>query len=394
LQSAAVAPGVVKVSSERKTVQHLEGGIVKEILVRDGDVVEPGQVLIRLDDVTAKARVELLKRKRDSYSAMMARLDAERRGMEAIEFPQELLQRRDSQKIRSLINAEQQVFETRRDALQGEIDVLNQRIAQYEEQIAGLEMQIKSTATQLALIKEEQAAVEVLYKKGIYEKPKYLALKRNAANLEGQVGVHRSRIAEVNQQIAEVRLRIIDLKKQRSEQINGQLQKVQTELFDVNERLAAARDILERTEIRAPQDGTVVGLKVHTVEGVIGAGERILDIVPKNDTLIVETRVRPADIDIVYEGLNAEVRLTAFNMRTTPALPGKLTHISADSFPGTDGSAPYYRARVEIDPAHISDLELYPGMPAEVFLLTGERTVLSYLVRPIEDSIRRGLREE
>jgi HlyD family type I secretion membrane fusion protein len=394
IQSAAIASGFVKVASERKTVQHLEGGIIKEILVQDGDQVEKGQVLIRLDKVSAQARVGLLQGKYEGLLAKLARLQAELKGHDQIDFPEKLVERSQGRRLASVISGEREVFKSRRETLIGEMDVMNQRIAQYEEQIAGLETQIGSTTRQLDTIREELQAAGTLYKKGIYEKPRYLALKRSTAKLEGDIGAHRSSIAQVNQRISEIRLRVIDLQKKRREEINQQLQTVQAEIFDTEEHLRAAKDTLERTEIRAPRDGTVVGLSVHTIGGVIKAGDAILGIVPRDDALVVEAQVRPDDIDIVHKGLAAEVRLTAFDRRTTPALPGTVTLVSADSFSNPNGDRSYYRATVEIDPSHERDIDLYPGMPAEVYVVTGKRTVLDYLVKPVVDGFRRGLREE
>ncbi len=394
LQSAVLASGTIKVSSERKMIQHLDGGIVKEILVHEGDMVQPGQVLVRLDDTTPRARVDLLRGKLDRLLATLARLQAEQAGLDAIPFPAELLSRDQDQNLALVLAGEIQVFKGRRDAFDGEIGVLEQRIRQYDQQIDGLKTQIRSTRTQLSTVREEKDAVEVLYKKGVYPKPKFLELKRAVAKLEGDLGAHQSSIAQVEERIGEVRLRIIDLGTQRREENNGEIQRVQSEIFDNTERLRAALDTLQRTEIRALLDGTVVGLSIHTVGGVIKGGDRILDIVPRDDVLVVEANVRLEDIDIVHAGQAADVRLTAFNRRTSPTLPGTVTRVSADSFVDPSAQLSYYRVRVEIDPEHITDLELYPGMPAEVYLLTGERTALAYFLKPIEDSIRRGLLEE
>ena len=394
LQSAVLATGSVKVSSERKTLQHLEGGVVKEILVREGDSVDAGQVLVRLDDITARARVDLLRAKLDRMAASLARIQAEQTGLDEIRFPDDLLARAQDDNVAQVIAGEKEAFSARRDAYNGEINVLQQRIRQFEQQIDGLRTQIKSTKVQLSTIREEKDAVEVLYKKGVYEKPKFLSLKRSLARLEGEIGAHQSSIAQAEERIGEVRLRIIDLGTQRREENNRELQRVQSEIFDNEERLRAAVDTLERTEIRAPLAGTVVGLTMHTIGGVIKGGNRILDIVPKGDALVIEANVRPIDIDVVHEGLSADVRLTAFNRRNTHALPGTVTRVSADSFTDQSAGQTYYKVRVEIDPEHINDLELYPGMPAEVYLLTGERTALDYILKPIEDSFRRGLLEE
>ncbi|HPR05084.1 MAG TPA: HlyD family type I secretion periplasmic adaptor subunit [Denitromonas sp.] len=394
LQSAVVAAGVVKVSTERKTVQHLESGIIKEILVKEGDKVAADQILIRLDDTNERARVGVMQGKLDRLRATLARLEAEQSGAQAIVFPPELTGRQNDVEISRLLASERQVFESRRDALAGEKEVLEQRNRQFAEQIAGLKTQIDSTNVQLSTIREEKDAVEILYKKGVYEKPRYLELKRSLARLQGQVGGHRSSIAQVEERIGEVHLRIIDLDRKRNEEVNTELQRVQNEIFDTRETLRAALNTLNRTDIRASQSGTVVGLNVHTVGGVIGSGQPILFIVPDGDVLVVEASVRPQDIDIVREGMGAEVRLTAFNSRNTPPLPGRVTLVSADSLPDSSGTQSFYRARIEIDPAHITDLELYPGMPAEVYLLTGEQTTLDYVLKPIEDAIQRALREE
>ena len=394
LQSAAVATGVVKVSSERKTVQHLEGGIIKEILVIEGSQVKAGQVLIRLDDTTAQARVDLLKGKLDQLMARSARLQAEQTSLDEIRFPEELLQRSDAETVAQLIASEKELFRSRREALESEKEVLKQRNRQYTEQIDGLKDQISSTIVQLGTIREEKDAVEILYKKGAYPKPRFLELKRGAARLEGQIGSYRSRIAQVEERMSEVNLRVIELDKQRRQEVNAELQRVQNEIFETRERLGAAENTLERIAIRAPQDGTIVGLSIHTVGGVIRGGSPILDIVPEGDALVVEAKLRPQDIDVVHVGLAAEVRMTAFNYRTTAALPGTVTRVSADSFSDQPNLPTYYRVRVEIDPAHVNDLELYPGMPAEVYLLTGRQTALTYLVKPIADSLRRGLLEE
>lgn len=394
LRSASVAPGFVKVASERKTVQHLEGGIVKEILVQDGDEVTAGQVLLRLDDMAARSRVELLQGKHDSLTVTLARLQAEREGLKSIAFPPEFDARRTQERVSRLIAGEEEVFRTRRAKLDGQMNILRQRLSQFDEQVQGLQLQIKSTTTQLALVAEETDAAEFLLKKGVYEKPKYLALKRTTAKLEGEKGAHQSKIAEIKEQAAEVKLRIIDIEKKWDEEINAELQRVRTELFDTEERLRAAVNTLERTDITAPQHGTVVALAVHTIGGVIKAGGPILDIVPRDDSLIVEARIRPEDIDIVHEGLPAEVRLTAFNYRSTPTFQGRLAHLSADRLVDQSGNRPYYVAKVELDPESVKGFDLYPGMPAEVYLLTGERTTLQYILKPIVDSMHRGLLEQ
>ena len=394
LQSAALAPGVVKVSSGRKIIQHLEGGIVKEILVKEGQEVSAGQVLIRLDDTIPRTRVEMLRGRLDRLLIRAARLEAERSGADRVAIPEELEPRRDEPEVAQLLAGEERVFRSRRDLLRGQTDVYRQRSQQAEEKITGLQDQMKSVRTQLNYIRKEIKAATQLLEKGIYEKPKYYALKRTEARLSGQLGAYRSKIAETRELIIENQLRVIELEKRTQKEINAQLQKARTDIFDLRDQLRVASDTLARTEIVAPEAGTVVGLQVHTINGVIKKGASILGIVPRDDRLIIEARVRIEDIDVVHRGLEAEVRLTAFNMRTTPTLPGKVTRVSADRFEDPRTGMAYYLAEVAIDPGHTNDLELFPGMSAQVYLVTGKRTTMEYLLKPIQDSIRKGLLEQ
>ena len=395
LQSAALAPGVVKVATERKTIQHLEGGIVKEILVKEDQDVQAGELLIQLDDTIERTRVEMLRSRLDRLKINEARLQAERTGRERINIPEDLLARRDEPDVAELLTGEMDVFRSRRELFKGQADVYNQRSQEAEEQIVGLDAQMESAWTQLMYIQLETKAAEELLNKGIYEKPKYYALKRTAAQLTGQIGGYRSRIAEAKERIIENQLRVVELEKQTQKEVNDELQRTRTERFDLEDQLRVAEDTLARTSIKAPQDGTVVGLQVHTVNGVIKQGADILQIVPKNDKLVVEAEVRVQDIDLVHEGLQADVRFTAFNMRTTPTLPGRVTRVSADRFEDRYREGmPYYLAQVEIDASHAADLDLAPGMGAEVYIVTGTKTTMDYLLKPIKDSMRRGLLEE
>jgi membrane fusion protein, epimerase transport system len=382
------------VASERKTVQHLEGGIIREILVEEDSRVEAGQVLVRLSDTMDRTRMALLRGQHDAIAASSARLEAERSDSDQIEFPQELLARRDDPQVARLLDGEEQVFRARREASRGESNVLGQRIEQYHAEIVGLDVQVKSAAKQLALIKEELTAAETLYKKGLYEKPRYLALKRADARLEGEVGEHIAKIAEIRQGIAETELRRISLRQDLMKEVNNGLQEARAKIYDVVERMRAAQDSLDRAAIVAPLTGTVVGLNVHTVGGVIGAGERILDIVPANDKLVIIGRVRLEDIDVVSAGAPAEVRLTAYNMRTTVPRHGIVTKVSADRLTDQTTGASFYQIEVEIANDDTGRTALYPGMSAEIYVMTGERTALQYLMRPVLDTLHRGLLEE
>ncbi len=397
LDSAAIAPGIVSVDTNRKTLQHFEGGIVGEIMVRDGDKVAAGQVLIRLDDTRARAALELLRGRQVAAGALKARLVAERDGKRKISFPGRLVKARNNPKWREIVDGQVNIFASRRTALVGQTAILNQRIAQYSEEINGLRGQIGSEDRQYELITEELKGLRDLFEKGFAKKPRILALEREAARIDGSRSQNLARIARAEQSIAEARLRINELRTDMVNQAVAELRDVQSELFDLSERVKAAEDVLRRTEIRAPLDGTVVDLQVHTLGGVIAPGERLLDIVPSGVRLVVEARVDPGDIDVVHPGLQARVRFTAFNQRNAVAIDGTVTSVSADSLVDERSGVSYYLARVELAESFgkkPGDLSLYPGMPAEVMIVTGAQTALDYFLRPITRSLNRAFRED
>jgi HlyD family type I secretion membrane fusion protein len=397
LDSAAQAPGRVTVASNRKTVQHLEGGIVKVLLVKEGDAVAEGQVLIQLDDTQSRARLELLRGRYDKLLATEARLEAEQAFTAGIKFPASLTSRRNKSQVAKILDAETALFEARRRSVEGRIQIFHKRIAQLNKEISGLEAQIAAEDAQLALIEDERASFEILFKKGIVGKARLLRLKREEAKLQGERGDHLSLIAKAGQQIGATELEISDLKNNMLNQVISDMRNTQAELVDVSERLKAAEDIFLRTDIRAPQAGVVMGLNVHTETGVIAPGQLLLDIVPEDDTLVIEAQVSPNDIDVVYAGLPSQVRLTAFKQRNTPMLAGELTRVSADSFTDERSGASYFLARVAIDAAELKKLdgrELYPGMGAEVMIKTGKRTTMDYILAPLTDSLRRAFRED
>ena len=397
LDSAALAPGRVTVASNRKTVQHLEGGIVKELLVKEGDAVAGDQVLIQLDDTQARARLDLLYSRYDKLLAAEARLTAEQASAPEIVFPESLTSRRHQPQVAKILEAEKALFEARQRSTEGRIHIFHKRIAQLKKEIAGLEAQVAAEDEQLLVIEDERASFEILFKRGVVGKSRLLRLKREAADLRGERAEHLSMITQARQRIGETELEIIDLKNSVLNQVVSSLRDTQAELVDVSERLKAAEDILVRTDIRAPQAGVVMGLNVHTEAGVIAPGQRLLDIVPENDTLVIEAQVTPNDIDVVHAGLPAQVRLTAFKQRDTPMLEAKLTRVSADSFTDERSGASYFLARVTIDAAELMKLdgrELYPGMGSEVMIKTGKRTTMDYILAPLTDSLRRAFRED
>jgi len=397
LDSAALAPGRVTVASNRKTVQHLEGGIVKELLVKEGDAVAGDQVLIKLDDTQARARLDLLYSRYDKLLATEARLETEQASAAEIVFPESLTSRRHQPQVAKILDAEKALFEARQRSTEGRIHIFHKRIAQLHKEISGLAAQVAAEDEQLVIIEDERASFEVLFKKGVVGKARLLRLKREAAKLKGERGDHLSQITQARQRIGETELEIIDLKNSMLNQVVSGLRDTQAELVDVSERLKAAEDILVRTDIRAPQAGVVMGLNVHTEAGVIAPRQHLLDIVPEDDTLVIEAQVTPNDIDVVYAGLSAQVRLTAFKQRNTPLLDGNLTRVSADSFTDERSGASYFLARITIDAAELKKLdgrELYPGMGAEVMIKTGKRTTMDYILAPLTDSLRRAFRED
>lgn len=396
LESAAVAPGQVTVAGHRRTIQHFEGGIIDQLLVEEGDRVEQGQVLITLDETQTRARLDLLQGQFNTLLSSQTRLIAERDQSDRLEFPP-VLRDAATPDVDKLLRGEIALFDARRTAMESRIDILHKRVDQLKKEIASLNAQVISSATQLALIEEEREAVETLVNKGVMPKPRLLELKRAAARLLGEKDQNKGLIARAEQRIGEAELQILDLRNQRMNEVVSDLRDVQAKLVDVAERLKAARDVLSRTEIRAPLAGVVVGLSVHTHGGVIAPGQELLDIVPEDDSLVVEAHINPIDIDVVHSDLRAQVRLTAFKQRTTPTLEGTLVRVSADSFSNEQTGQSYYLARVTISAEEKSKLngaQLYPGMPAEVIIVTGKQTTFEYILAPLRDSFRRAFREK
>lgn len=394
LDSAAVAPAVLNVETRRKTVQHLEGGIVAEILVSEGAAVAAGQPLLRLDPTQARANLQQLRIRRRALQALEARLLAERDGTEHVDFAGVGTAGEASNAV---IADELRVFAARRRAIEGEEAILRNRITQFDEEIVGLNGQIAAQATQIELIDEELAAQEKLFERKLTGMQRLIELKRERAEIAGSRNQQIAAVARIRQRIAEENLRILELDTTRINEVVEQLREVRTSLSDLSERIRAAEDVLERTTILAPLDGVIVDLRVHTVGGVVGAGEALLDIVPEGERLVAEARVDPIDIDAVAPGLRAQVVLSAFDRRTVAPVEGIVSSVSADRLTDARTGVPYYLARVVLPDdamkAH-EGLELSPGMQAEVMILTGEQTALGYLVTPVIRSFRRALREQ
>ena len=397
IASAVITRGSITVDSKRKAVQHLEGGIVKEILVRDGQRVGAGQVLLRLDETRARASLAILSGAYNAERAREARLFAERDERNHIEFPKELVDRRHIAAVRAVLEGQRRLFRARQRAMAGEIEILEQRSAQYQQQIAGLHAQQRAKERQIALISAELKDLMALYRRGHTTRRRILALQREAAKLEGERGEHIADVAKAKTAVGETKLRMLQIRKKVREEVVAQLREVQSRAQGLVERITAATHVLNHIEIRAPVGGTVVGMNISTVGGVIRAGETILEIVPGQDRLIVEARVRPEDVDNVAIGMPADINLTGLKRRTSRAIPGRVTYISADSLSDRRSGLSYYLVRVEITGSlfrTIGDKPLQPGMPAEVILKSGNRTAMQYLVQPILDSMNRAWREE
>jgi HlyD family type I secretion membrane fusion protein len=398
LASAALATGTVRAESNKKTVQHLEGGIISQLLVHEGDKVTAGQVLIRLDTTGASSRYDALRHQRDLLEASKTRLLAEQAHADKVVFPPDLEARRNEPRIDTLLSNQEQIFSTRRQSYEGQRDILLKQVEQLQSQIKGLEAQIASADRQMALMQKEQKTVEGLVKKGLEREPRLLDLQRRTAALQGSRAESRSEIARAEQAIGEAQLKILSLDDEQSEKGAAELEKVQADLAKTEEDLAAATDVLKRRDIVAPMAGTVVNMKYFTPGGVITPGNPILDIVPSEDRLLIEAQVSPMDIDIVRPGLPAEVRFTAYKSRRTPVLDGSVLQISADRFIDERQGFPYYKALVSVDARELAEMddpvELYPGMPTEIMIKTGERTFFEYLIQPVRDSFHKAFHEQ
>ncbi|HSK39162.1 MAG TPA: HlyD family type I secretion periplasmic adaptor subunit [Arenibaculum sp.] len=397
LTAAAIADGIVIPDGKRRTVQHLEGGIVSEILVRDGTHVEAGQPVLALSDIRARSAHDRLAEQRDILATVEARLIAEQRQWPTPAFPTEIAGSADPE-LRDMIALQLELFATRKASRDARKLVLRQRIRGLEEEIAGLEARIRSQETQLALIAEEVEAVRILLEKGLERKPRLLALERARAEIEGARADYRTRIAGAHQRIEEIRAEILAQTEQWRDEVAAALADTRTRLTTLDNEMDATHDALERTVVRAPLTGTVMDLRVTTVGGVISPGEPLLDIVPKGGELRIDARVSPLDIDSVHAGLVARVVLPAYAQRNLPRLMGRVRDVSADRLTDQETGLPYFLARVVVAEAELAQLgqgiEMVPGMPAEVLIETGERTMYDYLAGPFLDAVRRSFREK
>lgn len=395
IQAAVIATGTVQVESQRKAIQHLEGGIVREIHVREGDTVGAGELLIRLEDTMTVARLKMVEGRLNELLARRARLVAERDDAGEMRFPEELLERRGDDQVDDILRGQEKLFQARRDARETEIELLSQRVVQLNDQISGQEAQRSAKQRQLEIIENELRELSDLFDAGTLPKTRRLALEREQAQLAGEVGLHTAQIAEGQSAIGETRMEIVRLGLGKRETVLSELRDVQTEISDLFEQRVTARDAVQRVEIRAPRSGRVLGLEVHTIGGVISPGQPIMHIVPEDDRLVVSAQVRPQDIDKVRIGSEAKVRFPAVGGRFTPEAEALVTRVSPDAFVQENGMS-YYLSQLELteDGAQLlADEQLLPGMPAEAFIATESRTAVSYLLKPLTDALSHAFRE-
>jgi HlyD family secretion protein len=396
ISGALIAPGQIVVESNVKKVQHPTGGVVGELRARDGDVVKAGDVVVRLDDTVTKANLAIVTKNLDAAMARAARLEAEQRGLGKINFAPQLLGRASDPDVAAVIASEAKLFEVRVTGRAGQKAQLAERIRQLKEEIEGLSAQERAKEQEIALVQQELAGVRELYDKHLVQISRLTTLERDAARLNGERAQYVASRAQAKGKITETELQIIQIDKDVVSEVSKDLRETNDKIGELIERKVTAEDQLRRVDIRAPQDGVVEQSSVHTVGGVITAGDAIMLIVPQTDDLQVEAKVNPQDIDKLQVGQKTLLRLSAFNQRTTPELNGVVSRVSPDVTTDQRSGQSYYTIRVSMPPeeiARLGDAKLIPGMPVEAFVQTGERTLLSYLMKPLSDQLMRAFRE-
>jgi HlyD family secretion protein len=397
IAGAVIASGRLIVDSSVKKVQHPTGGSVAELRVHEGDRVTAGEILIRLDETQIRATVLMIARDLDELAARQARLEAERESLDQVAFPADLLARIDDPAVARAVAGERRLFELRRTARSGQKAQLAERIGQLRQEIDSLVAQAAAKDKEIALIAQELAGVRDLWRRNLVPLGRLTSLERDAARLEGERGQLIGFAAEARSKITETQLQIIQVDEDMRSDVGKELADIRSKTAELVERQVAAQDQLKHVDLRAPQDGRVHQLAVHTIGGVIGPGEAVMLIVPDADKLTVEARVAPQDIDQLHVGQPAVLRFSSFNQRTTPELEGEIGLIAADLTQDQRTGASYYMVHItprEGQIARLEGLKLVPGMPVEAFVETGERTVLSYLVKPLRDQALRAFREK
>ncbi|MEP3528209.1 MAG: HlyD family type I secretion periplasmic adaptor subunit [Sulfitobacter sp.] len=397
IASAVVAPGVVALESDRKVVQHFEGGIVQEILVREADVVEQGDPLIVLDNIQVNSEIAVLDQRRATSEALIARLVAEQTFAEEIDFPEDLLAS-ENPNVKSAVRAQRNIFRDRRSIFLSQTEILEYRAEQLNGQAEGYEVQREALEKRHELRSELFERMRTGEERGVIESNRLSTMQDEVIQIEASIGTAMSDIAQVKAAAGEARLNILKLEQEYSERANSELKTARSELAEINEKLTVAADRMRRTTIVAPTTGKVQSLAVTTRGSVIRSGEILMEIVPSDETLLIDAKVAPVDVDNVRPGLETEVRFSAFKARLSKLVLGEVMSISTDVVTTKDpNEAPYYLARIKVPDENLSDEireGLTAGMPADVVILTGERTVLQYMLDPLSEAIFKSLREE
>lgn len=397
MSGAVVSTGTLVVESSVKKVQHPSGGVVKELLVTEGAHVNSGDLLIRLDETVAQANLTAVTKSLWELQARQARLQSERDGRDAIVFPEDLTKLPDDSPAQSIMSGERRFFQLRHDASEGQKHQLREQVSQLKEQITGLEDQLTAKKQEAELLSKELVGVEQLWDQKLVSITRLVALQRDSARLLGEKGQLTASIAQARGKISETELKILQIDQDFRSDVAKELADVRAKYAETYEKKVTARDQADKLELRAPQAGIVHDLGVHTVGGVIAAGETVMTIVPQADSLIVETRVPPQEIDQVRLGQPATLRFTNFNQRTTPEVDGEVSRIGADVSREDKTGPSYFVVRIAIGEDQVAKFggaRLMPGMPVEVFMRTGERTLLSYLMKPLADQMHRAFREK
>ncbi|MBF59035.1 HlyD family type I secretion periplasmic adaptor subunit [Halomonas sp. FeN2] len=397
LAIAVVAPGSVSIESFKRTVQHLEGGIVEQLLVEDGDKVEAGDTLVVLSDTQASSQLAIARSRYLINRAMEARLLAEQAGAEMMEIPEDI-QDTDDPRVQQVIAVQQSLFAARRQSLKSTLEALDEQSVQMREQIEGLEERIRVNVNRISSLRSEAEDFRSLYREGLGDNQRLRELERQVLQYEGDNAEFRANIAQLRSQISENSMEREIQQQEFQKEVGEQLRDAQAQIAEAEEQIISLRDQVERSVVTAPVSGTVVGRQVHTVGAVIRPGDKIMDIVPSNEGFVVEARIPTRDIDNIHIGQFAEIRFSAFNQRLTDVIDGEVIYVSADSFEDEATGAKYYRARVGVTEEGYTQMndrmQLLSGMPAEVMLRTGERTFASYIAKPITDMLARALRED
>jgi len=397
ISGALIAPGSIVVESNVKKVQHPTGGVVGELRAHDGDLVKAGDVVVRLDDTVTKASLAIVTKNLDGLWARAARLEAEQRGLDKVTFPPMLTSRASDPEVAAVMASETKLFDVRVNGRAGQKSQLRERIVQLNEEIAGLTAQEKAKDQEIELVEKELTGVRDLYDKHLVQLSRLTTLERDRARLAGERAQYIASRAQAKGKITETELQIIQVDKDVVSDVSKDLRETNDKIGEFVERKVTAEDQLRRVDIRAPQDGMVLQSSVHTVGGVITAGDAIMLIVPQADDLQVEAKVNPQDIDKLQIGQKTLLRLSAFNQRTTPELNGVVTRVSPDTTADQRTGQTYYTIRVSMpadEIARLGDVKLIPGMPVEAFVQTGDRTLLSYLIKPLSDQLMRAFREK